>query len=363
MRTSLFVLLAVLSTAPALATSSVCDSVSLPMTPANWNTTVTLQRFDPALGTLMSVHLVLEIQGSGSVQLESLDPQACTLNTHVTVPVQILRPNMSYLLGETPYGDYVDHSAGFDGFINFTGPSGFTHGPFDPQWLTAVSLLSYLDRALFTGPSGAPGTITLPVTGTKSIAVTTVGGFYAPFFFGTTQDSLATAVTVRVCYFYEPGVGVPFCSGDGSGTACPCGNNSAVGANQGCTNSFGSGASLSAAGQPTLSNDTLTLQCSGLPSGTSALLFQSAQQENFGSGTVFGDGLRCVGGTTRRLRTAHAPGGTASWPVPGAPSLSVSGSAISGQLLYYQAWYRNMAAFCSPATFNLSQGLTISWVM
>jgi hypothetical protein len=195
------------------------------------------------------------------------------------------------------------------------------------------------------------------------ISVTTTGGTYSPTFVGTTQDSLATAVTVSVCYFYEVGVGSSFCAGDGSGTACPCGNSSPVGANQGCTNSLGTGATLSGAGQSSLSNDTLTLQCSGLPTGTSALLFQSVQQENFGEGTLFGDGLRCVGGATRRLRTAHAPGGLATWPVPGSPTLSVLGSALSGQLMNYQVWYRNTAAFCTPASFNLSQGLSIAWVM
>jgi hypothetical protein len=29
---------------------------------------------------------------------------------------------------------------------------------------------------------------------------------------------------------------------------------------------------------------------------------------------------------------------------------------------HYQVWYRNAAAFCTPSTFNLSNGLTIHWL-
>jgi hypothetical protein len=362
-RTSLFVLLAALLSAPVGATNSVCDAVTLPPTATPWNSTVTLSRFDPALGTLLSVHVILYIEGSGAVQLESQDTLPTTLATHVTVPVQVLRPDLSFLVGDTPYGDYLDHAAPFDGFVNFAGPSGFTHQPFNPQWLTGTTLQSVSDRELFTGLSGNPGTVTLRVNGFESILVTPTGGSFGPTFAGTIQDSLATTVTVTVCYSYEPGVGASFCAGDGSGTACPCGNSSAFGSNQGCTNSFGPGASLSAGGQPNVFNDTLTLQCSGLPVGTSALLFQGTQQDNLGSGTVFGDGLRCVGGTVRRLQTTHAVGSIASWPPVGAPTISTSGGAVSGQLLHYQVWYRNAAAFCTPASFNLSQGLSIAWVM
>jgi hypothetical protein len=28
----------------------------------------------------------------------------------------------------------------------------------------------------------------------------------------------------------------------------------------------------------------------------------------------------------------------------------------------YQVWYRNASAFCTPATFNLTNGLRVTWV-
>jgi hypothetical protein len=27
----------------------------------------------------------------------------------------------------------------------------------------------------------------------------------------------------------------------------------------------------------------------------------------------------------------------------------------------YQLWYRNAAAFCTPSTFNLTNGLDVTW--
>jgi hypothetical protein len=33
-----------------------------------------------------------------------------------------------------------------------------------------------------------------------------------------------------------------------------------------------------------------------------------------------------------------------------------------GDLKHYQCWYRDTIAFCTSATFNLTQGLSIAWV-
>jgi len=33
----------------------------------------------------------------------------------------------------------------------------------------------------------------------------------------------------------------------------------------------------------------------------------------------------------------------------------------AGDVRTYQVWYRNAAAFCTPATFNLSNGLRTTW--
>jgi len=151
----------------------------------------------------------------------------------------------------------------------------------------------------------------------------------------------------------------PFCSGDGSGTACPCGNTGAPG--NGCGNSiFAAGAHLDSTGIASIANDTLTLIGSNMPD-SSALYFQGSAQVNGGLGAVFGDGLRCAGGTVARLRIKLNSGGMSMYPGPGDPPISVQGMNFAGALRHYQIWYRNAAAFCTPSTFNLSNGLSLTW--
>jgi len=154
-----------------------------------------------------------------------------------------------------------------------------------------------------------------------------------------------------------------FCAGDGSGTACPCGNNSPAGANAGCLNSFGTGATLRATGIASIGCDNVALNAAAMPATTSVLFFQGTAQAGAGAGAVFGDGLRCAGGTVVRLATRTTSGGSASYPGVGQPSVSVRGGVTSTGTRTYQAWYRNAAAFCQPDTFNLTNGLQLSWVL
>ncbi len=156
-------------------------------------------------------------------------------------------------------------------------------------------------------------------------------------------------------------VGTQFCFGDGSGTVCPCGNNSAVGANSGCLSSLGIGAHLGASGQSSLANDTIVLQGSGMPN-SSALYFQGTNQAGGGVGAAFGDGLRCAGGSVVRLKTTTNVGGSSQYPFGGNPSVSVKGMVTAPGTRTYQVWYRNAAAFCTTSTFNLSNGLELTWI-
>jgi hypothetical protein len=156
-----------------------------------------------------------------------------------------------------------------------------------------------------------------------------------------------------------PSVGSGFCFGNGSGTACPCGNSGSAG--NGCANSLNpAGANLSAAGSASISADTVVLSGSGMPN-SSALYFQGTTQQNGGLGSVFGDGLRCAGGSVIRLGTKTNVGGASQYPVGGDLPVSVRGNVTTPGSRTYQVWYRNAAAFCTPSTFNLSNGLLINW--
>lgn len=155
-------------------------------------------------------------------------------------------------------------------------------------------------------------------------------------------------------------VGTSFCPGDGTGTACPCANSSVVGAGEGCLNSLGLGARMSAGGSASISADTVILTGVQMPN-SSALYFQGTSQASAGAGTVFGDGLRCAGGSVIRLGTKQNAAGTSQYPAVGDPSITTKGLVVAPGTRTYQIWYRNAAAFCTASTFNLSNGLEVSW--
>lgn len=167
--------------------------------------------------------------------------------------------------------------------------------------------------------------------------------------------------------------GVKFCAGDGTGTGCPCGNNSLLPppSGRGCLNSLGVGAEVDASGGiiccgcitggGSITADNVVLNGSSMPN-SSALYFQGTTQQSGGLGAVFGDGLRCAGGTVIRLGTKTNAAGASSYPVGADLSISVKGLVTMPGTRTYQIWYRNAAAFCTASTFNLSNGYQINWV-
>jgi hypothetical protein len=176
---------------------------------------------------------------------------------------------------------------------------------------------------------------------------------------GLPPSGLGTAVAI-VEGGVQPSTVTSFCFGDGSGTTCPCGNASAIGSGSGCTSTLGVGAKLSATGQADLSSDTLVLHGNQMPN-SSALYFQGTTRTANGAGSVFGDGLRCASGAIARLGARFNVGGASIYPAAGDPHISVKGAISAPGPRTYQVWYRNAAAFCTPSTFNLTNGVEVTW--
>jgi predicted outer membrane repeat protein len=159
----------------------------------------------------------------------------------------------------------------------------------------------------------------------------------------------------------------PFCAGDGSlATACPCGNTGAAG--RGCLNSdvSSSGALLTVTG--TASPDTVVLTSSAMLPTSSCVFLQGNLQNP--AGTFFGDGVRCVAGSLKRLYVKSATLGTASAPGLGDPSISARSAALGdpiapGTQRYYQVYYRDSDLGFCPApqgnSWNVSSGVILNW--
>jgi len=153
----------------------------------------------------------------------------------------------------------------------------------------------------------------------------------------------------------------------GTWEECPCGNNGAAGA--GCETSYDSGGVLlSAAGNPSVSADTITLNAVGLRpnANPTGLFFQGTNQVNGGMGTPFNDGLLCTNAGIVRLKGKLATNGSVSFGfgIPNDAPVSVRGQIpAAGGTRTYQLWFRHAAPqFCVPERFHMSNAVEITWL-
>jgi hypothetical protein len=56
-----------------------------------------------------------------------------------------------------------------------------------------------------------------------------------------------------------------------------------------------------------------------------------------------------------RVQLRRAIGG------PGDQTIAVRGAVTTPGLRYYRVWYRNAANYCTTQTFNLTNGLAVTW--
>jgi hypothetical protein len=93
------------------------------------------------------------------------------------------------------------------------------------------------------------------------------------------------------------------------------------------------------------------------------LFFQGTGTAAGGAGFPFGDGLLCVSAGIIRMGIVFPSGNSASYPGGLTPApIHVAGAPIAaGDLRHYQCWYRDAVAFCAPDTFNLTQGLSVTF--
>jgi hypothetical protein len=112
---------------------------------------------------------------------------------------------------------------------------------------------------------------------------------------------------------------------------------------------------------PSQGFDSLHLSLQMAPPNVPVMLFQGTSNS---SGTAFGDGLLCASGTIVRFGLKTTDGlGTAVWPSGTEARISASGMLSFYAERWYQAYYRNSASYCTSATFNVSNGVYVLWMI
>jgi hypothetical protein len=169
---------------------------------------------------------------------------------------------------------------------------------------------------------------------------------------------------------YDNAIYTSFCHPTYDGVpSCPCGNDP-VAYGRGCNNSAGTGgAQIVASGTSSVLFDSLVLTMQFAKPNAISVFNQG--NAVLASAAPFGQGLRCAGGSLKRLYTKTASAaGIAAAPGTGDPSVHVRSAAlgdtiVSGMTRAYYVYYRDpvvLGGCLSSSTFNTTQTLQAIWI-
>ncbi len=136
-------------------------NVSLPLQATNWQQTIQVPQFNPALGILMSVTLEAQVNVETALRFENLGATGANYSGSVQYAATLLRPDNTILVAVTDSALRDGALAPYDNITDFAGPSGtianVAIAPAESSMTEAAA-----DLTAFTGL----GTIGLPATAT-----------------------------------------------------------------------------------------------------------------------------------------------------------------------------------------------------
>jgi hypothetical protein len=193
---AVFASLALLPLSQATA-DTIMFSDSVALQPTNFNSSVSVPKFNPALGTLTKVIFELSGHVEGQAKFESLDAGATTISMQLAAQVKLQRPDLSSLVVAFPLAMTSDNASAFDGVMDFGGTSGKTYPALAGDDNEMSMTTAPLDLALFTGM----GNIMLPVMATGASSGSGAGNLLLQF---NTSASSDVTVTYEYTVIPEP---------------------------------------------------------------------------------------------------------------------------------------------------------------
>lgn len=165
---------------------------SLPAQLTDFDSILSIPKFDSSLGTLDSVLLTLTGNVEGALGLENRGPSVANITANLSSSISLRRPDdNSDLLVTLPAAMFNYTLPGYDGAFDFDGTSGLTEDDLSASDEDSATYTDAADLALFLGA----GTLDLPVFAVGTSSATGPGNV-AQFF-----DTFAGA-SINVTYNY-----------------------------------------------------------------------------------------------------------------------------------------------------------------
>jgi Hint domain len=210
----------------ASAQTTAAQTVRLPDQISGWSTVATVNKFDPALGSLVEVLVTVREDLAGTVAVENLSAEGWRIGFDQSSTVSVTPPGTDALAVATLFDDSTSslNLGAYDGTKDFAGLSGtvVSFSSADPLAQSIAGgggLTDATDLAAFTGA----GTIALQVSSTGLSDMIGPPDLLA-------QVAQTTGATISVSYVYDTSPGPPDIISDGFSDAVPGGLSAPTGA-------------------------------------------------------------------------------------------------------------------------------------
>lgn len=132
----------------------------MPLSPTSASAVLNFPKFDPTLGSLEAVDVVLTGHIEGTMKFESRDPMPTTVEMRLAANIQLKNPENNVVAVTVPLVDIFSDVAPYDGVLDFSGSSGRTFsGLSATETAPPITLTATPDLLKYIGS----GTIDLPV--------------------------------------------------------------------------------------------------------------------------------------------------------------------------------------------------------